>query len=158
MHSTLCITFPANAGDWGRPFSGGMPIEIHGSFISYETSLRVIIPMNLTNIAPIASVAIEKLGVTNCTRTFSCSRQVHIPTVRACNTFVSVNKFCKTRRHYWKPITHVNQINKNVTSFIVVKNSYLNIIVYFHNLSKQSISDREYCNIAMNAVYNSRNC
>ena len=30
--------------------------------------------------------------------------------------------------------------------------------VYLHNLSKQSLDDREYCNIAMSAIYNSRNC
>ena len=97
MNSKLSITFPANAGVVGAPTSGVMHIEPHSSRIKNETSLMAF---RIIRCRQIVSLAIKRLGVTNCNRTFLCSRQVHKPPVGACNTVFSVNKFCKKRRHY----------------------------------------------------------
>ena len=91
MHSKLSITFPANVVVFAMT-SGGMGIEKHGSRIINETSLKFSRKRPRTHIV---SLAIERLGVIDCTSTFFFSRQVHKPTVGACNTFVSVNEFCK---------------------------------------------------------------
>ena len=92
MHSKLRITFLANASGANTPSSGGMPIEIHGTRIRYITSLRY---ETITLLTMIGSLAIERHGVTNCSRAFLCSRQVHKPTVGACDSFGSVDEFCK---------------------------------------------------------------
>ena len=89
MNSKLSITFLANAGDIGAPTPRVMRIEPHSSRIINETSLMAIRMIRLRHKD---SLAIERLGVTNCIRTFLCSRQVHKPTVGACSTFVSVNE------------------------------------------------------------------
>ena len=47
----------------------------------------------------IPSIAIESLGVIDCTRTFFCGRQILKPTVGACNTVPSVSESCEKRRH-----------------------------------------------------------
>ena len=100
MHSNVSITFLANAGYYvfsDVVKSGWMRIEIDFSRIKYETSLLLVNPRHRIHIA---SIAIERLGVINCTRTFFFSRQVHQPTVGACNPVASVNEFCEKRRHY----------------------------------------------------------
>ena len=67
--------------------------------------------------------------------------------------------FLRYPKYNESTINHpIYQNDKKVAAFIVDKNYYLNMTVYLHNLSKQSIEDREYCNIVMNAIYNSRNC
>ena len=97
MHSKLSVTFPANAAAKG-PTSSGMRIEKHlSAIIIYKTSLREDVGRSLRLID---CLAIESPGVTNCTRTFLCSRQVDKPTVVACNTFVSVYELCEKRRHF----------------------------------------------------------
>ena len=97
MNSKLSITFLANAGDVGAPTSGVMRIEPHSSRIINETSLMAI---RMIRSRHKDGLAIETLGVTNCSRTFLWMRQVHKPPVVACNTVFSVKKFCKKRRHY----------------------------------------------------------
>ena len=78
---------------------------------------------------------------------------------------VSIVHNCDLARHFLQypkynksTINHPIYQNDKVAAFIVDKNYYLNIDVYLHNLSNQSIDDRDYYNIAMNAIYNSRNC
>ena len=97
MNSKLSITFLANAGDVGAPTPGVMRIIPHSSRIINETSLMAI---RMIRSRHKDSLAIERLGVTNCTRTFLCSRQVPKPTVRARQAVVSVSEFCEKRRHY----------------------------------------------------------
>ena len=97
MNSKLSITFPANAGVVGAPTSGVMHIEPHSSRIKNETSLMAF---RIIRCRQIVSLAIKRLGVTNCNRTFLCSRQVHKPTVGACVTSFSVNESCEKRLNY----------------------------------------------------------
>ena len=90
MTSKLSITFLAKAGDEGAPTSGDMRIEPHMSRIMNPTSLMAI---QIILSSHKDSLAIERLGVTNCSSTFLLMRQVNEPPVGACNTFFSVNKF-----------------------------------------------------------------
>ena len=119
MHLKLSITCPANAACWVASSSGWMRIEIqlNMAIVKYDTSLRVI---SSSKFPVISSLAIERFGVIDCTRTFFCSRQVHKRTIGACNTSISVNESCEKRRYYAKPIKHTNWINKkyiiNITS------------------------------------------
>ena len=97
MNSKLSITFLANAGDVGAPTPGVMRIEPHSSRIINETSPMAILMIRSRHKD---SLAIERLGVANCSRTFLWMRHVHKPHVGACNAVFSVKKFCKKRRHY----------------------------------------------------------
>ena len=81
----------------------------------YDTSRRARRQINLRLIA---SIAIERLGVTYGTRTFLGSRQVRKSSVGACNTFVSVNEYCQKMTSLLKS-HETYQLNKIFVEIII---------------------------------------
>ena len=92
MYSGLVITYFAYATCMLEVISGGVTIEKNSSIVIYRTTYMAPWPRH---VFIKSSIAIEMFGVIYCTTTFLCSRQVHKPTVGACNTVVSENKFWK---------------------------------------------------------------